>query len=157
ELSRLDLTSFTSSLKLTTAVCRSRRRSCSWCGQRRTRPFHVVLGGGSRDAMKVAVLGASGSVWRLVVRRLLSYRGDVVEQIVLLSRRLIEDGVIPHGDARLISRVVDMSSGVALERAAAPLLRGIDVVVSTMGVGSGKGAADLFRRVEVELPSAFAR
>lgn len=107
--------------------------------------------------MKVCMLGASGNVGRLVVRRLLSYGSEVVQQVVLVNRRPIEDGVLPCGDARLVQHVVDMASGDALQSACGPLLQGVDVVVSTMGVGSGKGPAALFRQVEVELPSAFAR
>lgn len=93
----------------------------------------------------VAVLGGSGQVGRRVVAQLV-VRGA---RVVLLHRR-----VVPGGDSRLIEHVVDMDR---LEEAAAPLLEGVDAVVSTMGIGSGKGSAAEFRRVEVELPSAFAR
>jgi hypothetical protein len=108
-------------------------------------------------AMKIGMLGASGNVGRLVVRNVLSYGSDVVRQVVLVNRRLIEDGMFPSGDSRLVQHVVDMSSSDALEKACVPLLQGVDVVVSTMGVGSGKGSVELFRKIEVELPSAFAR
>ena len=93
----------------------------------------------------VAVLGGSGQVGRRVVARLL-LRGA---RVVLLHRR-----VVPGGDPRLVEHVVDMDR---LEEVAAPLLVGVDAVVSTMGIGSGKGTAAEFRRAEVELPSAFAR
>lgn len=107
--------------------------------------------------MKIGMLGASGHVGRLVVRRILSYGSDVVQHVVLVNRRGIEDGVFPRGDSRLVQHVVDMSSSDTLENASVPLLQDVDVVVSTMGVGSGKGSVELFRKVEVELPSAFAR
>lgn len=107
--------------------------------------------------MKIACLGASGNVGRLVVHQLLSRSAGVVEQVVLLNRRIIDAGVFPDGDPRLVQHIVDMSSSDALERACVPRLEGVDVIVSTMGIGSGKGSAELFRTVEVELPSAFAR
>lgn len=107
--------------------------------------------------MKIGILGASGNVGRCVVRHLLSYDPDVVERVVLVHRREIGPGVLPKGDDRLHQHVVDMSSGDELERACATILEPVDAVVATMGIGSGKGSAAAFRRVEVELPTAFAR
>ena len=107
--------------------------------------------------MKIAVLGGSGQVGRSVIRALLAYGNDVVRQVVVLNRRVVERDTLPEGDPRLLQYVVDMSGADALAKAGAPLLSGVDAAVSTMGVGSGKGPAELFRLVEVDLPSAFAR
>ena len=108
--------------------------------------------------MKIAVLGASGHVGRSVVRALLAYESNVVWQVVLLNRRVVYgQGTLPEGDVRLQSYVVNMSSADTLTQACAELLKDVDAVVSTIGVGSGRGPAALFRFVEVELPSAFAR
>lgn len=101
----------------------------------------------------VAVLGASGNVGRQTVARLLA-SADVARVITINRRRL--DGVFPD-DARLESHEVDMSTPDALQTACDGLLHGVDVVVATMGLGSGRGSVELFRTVEVELPSAFAR
>jgi nucleoside-diphosphate-sugar epimerase len=106
--------------------------------------------------LNVAILGASGTVGRLVVSRLLSYPDDVVGRVELINRRLLDDDTFPT-DARLVSHVVDMSSGDALAATCEPILRETNVVISTMGIGSGKGSLEEFRKVEVELPSAFAR
>src|SRR5262245_19191010 len=91
----------------------------------------------------VAVLGGSGQVGRRGVGQLLA-RGV---RVVLLHRR-----VVPGGDPRLVEHVVDMER---LEEVAAPLLEGVEVVISTLGIGSGKGTAAEFQRVEVDLPSSF--
>ena len=107
--------------------------------------------------MKIAVLGGSGHVGRSVIRALLGYGSDVVRQVVVLNRRVVEPDTLPEGDPRLLQHVVDMSSADALAEAGTPLLGDVDAAVSTMGVGSGKGPAELFRLVEVDLPSAFAR
>ena len=106
--------------------------------------------------LNFAILGASGNVGRLVVSRLISYADDVVGNVKVINRRVIDEGTFPS-EPRLVSHVVDMSSGDALAAACEPILRDVDAVVSTMGIGSGKGTLEEFRKVEVELPSAFAR
>ncbi len=114
---------------------------------------HFLLGNG----MNIGVLGGSGKVGRQVVRQLLSYPSETVAQVVLLNRRALEKELFPDGDPRLVQHIVDMSSGELLRAECTSLLQGVDVVVSTMGIGSGKGSAELFRHVEVALPSAFAQ
>jgi nucleoside-diphosphate-sugar epimerase len=104
--------------------------------------------------MTIAILGASGHVGQRIVRRLLASPAEVVERVITLDRRVV-DG-FPAED-RLCNHVVDMGCADALQCAAAPLLAGVDVVVATMGVGSGFGSIAEFRRVEVALPAAFAR
>jgi nucleoside-diphosphate-sugar epimerase len=104
--------------------------------------------------LRIAILGATGHVGRLVLRNLLSTPPAAVSHVLTLDRREVD---APSGDARLSRHVVDMSSGETLASAAVPLLDGVDVVVATMGIGSGIGRLETFRRVEVELPAAFAR
>jgi len=106
--------------------------------------------------LNFAILGASGNVGQLVVTRLLSYADDVVGKVKVINRRVIDEDTFPS-EPRLVSHVVDMSSGDDLAESCEPILRDVDVVVSTMGIGSGKGTLEEFQKVEVELPSAFAR
>jgi nucleoside-diphosphate-sugar epimerase len=105
--------------------------------------------------LNFAILGASGNVGRLVVNRLLSQTDDVVGKVKVINRRTIDDDTFP-GEPRLVPHVVNMSSGEDLATSCEPILRGVDVVVSTMGIGSGKGTPEEFQKVEATLPSAFA-
>ena len=104
--------------------------------------------------LTIAMLGASGHVGGRVLRRLLAFPPQAVERVITLDRRAVDS--FPAED-RLVSHVVDMETPEALEAAAAPLLTGVDVVVATMGIGSGIGWLEQFKHVEVALPSAFAR
>lgn len=108
-----------------------------------------------KNPTRIAVLGSTGNVGRRVVRELLAR--DEVASVVTINRREPPAGLFPENDARLRNYVVAMDTADDLEQAARPLLDEIDVVVATMGIGSGKGPVDLFRHVEVDLPSAFAR
>jgi nucleoside-diphosphate-sugar epimerase len=100
------------------------------------------------------VLGASGNVGRLVVSALLREHTDALESVVTINRRDVDELFESH--PLLDHQVVDMSSGAALAAACSALLDPVDVVVATMGLGSGKGALEQWHKVEVELPTAFA-
>lgn len=104
--------------------------------------------------LSVGLLGASGHVGSRVLRQLLSAPDEVVERVITLDRRVIPD---TPTDPRLRRHVVDMSSAESLQEAALPLLSGVDVVVATLGIGSGLGSLAAFEHVEVALPTAFAR
>ena len=51
----------------------------------------------------------------------------------------------------MVEHVVDMSPGTDVEPLFADVLSDIDVLVGTIGIGSGKGDVETFRWVEVEL------
>ena len=106
--------------------------------------------------MKIGVLGGSGNVGRLVVKQLLSYDDDTVHQVKLFNRRILNDDEILVKDSRLQQYLVDMTSVETFYSDCIDLLTEVEVIVSMMGIGPGKGSAELFRKVEVELPVAFA-
>lgn len=108
-----------------------------------------------KRSLDIAVLGASGNVGRLVVRALLREDAAVVSRVLTINRRAIDD--LFGDDPRLQHHIVDMTSGAALAEGCVGVLDGFDCVVATMGLGSGKGSVERFHKVEVELPSAFAR
>jgi len=98
---------------------------------------------------RAAILGASGNVGRSLVRQL-----DLLPactSITLVNRREID---IEASD-KVTQHTVDMDR---LEDASLPLLQDTDVVFVTMGVGKpSKSTAEVLQRVDVELPTAFAR
>ena len=106
--------------------------------------------------MRLAVPGATGNVGRLVVNWLLAFDPDVVQAVHAINRRVVDEGILAN-DPRLVSHVVDMTSGDALASGCGAILEDVDAVIATMGIGTGNGSLEAFRHVEVELPSAFAR
>ncbi len=106
--------------------------------------------------MKIGVLGGTGNVGQCVVRHLLSLPGDQVQQVILVNRRAANAGEVPADSSRIVEHIVDMSPGVDVEPLFAEALAQVDVLVSTIGLGSGKSSLETFRWVEVELATAFA-
>lgn len=105
--------------------------------------------------MRVGVLGGTGNVGRSVVRHLLAH--SAVREVVLLNRRHANAEELPTDEDRIQECVVDMSKGSQVDAPFEAALTGIDVLVSAIGIGSGKADLETFRWVEVELAGAFAR
>eukprot|EP00929_Paragymnodinium_shiwhaense_P122022 TRINITY_DN94533_c0_g1_i1.p1 TRINITY_DN94533_c0_g1~~TRINITY_DN94533_c0_g1_i1.p1 ORF type:complete len:252 (+),score=56.56 TRINITY_DN94533_c0_g1_i1:65-820(+) len=104
-----------------------------------------------------AVLGSSGAVGQEVVKQLVGRGPEKWTAVHLLNRRPIEK--LSKLD-RVTEHVVDIKDVATFEEDARRLLEAAkpDAVFCTMGVGSpSKATEDELRRVDVELPSAFAR
>tara|TARA_B100001750_G_scaffold232122_1_gene230934 strand:- start:25 stop:435 length:411 start_codon:yes stop_codon:yes gene_type:complete len=101
--------------------------------------------------MKIGFIGGTGNVGQCVLRNLVSYPEEQVSQVVCVNRRKANPEELPEDQSRMVEHVVDMSPGTDVEPLFADVLSDIDVLVGTIGIGSGKGDVETFRWVEVEL------
>ena len=104
----------------------------------------------SKKWRNVSVLGASGNVGRSIVNQLKTR--DDVQRIVLLGRRELVEF---KGNNKIEQYVVSMDK---LYEESLPLLKDIDVVFITMGVGQPKKVSvEELERIDVTLPTEFCR
>jgi|TARA_B100001758_G_C18031699_1_gene413381 saccharopine dehydrogenase-like NADP-dependent oxidoreductase len=88
--------------------------------------------------MKIGFIGGTGNVGQCVLRNLVSYPEEQVSQVVCVNRRKANPEELPEDQSRMVEHVVDMSPGTDVEPLFADVLSDIDVLVGTIGIGSGK-------------------